>query len=340
MRSRLFLLFSCVLSAVFFCVESSSCYDLFVWIQSSSTQSDWDRFNWNAIKTVGFFGDINHIPGLLDYAHERGAKVVRATSMGDNSQMTNASARTEFIERELQAAIAGGYDGLNFDYEGNNPAYRDGYTDLVVETAAAFHEQIPGSEISADVPVYPNYEFRSYDYLSLAKACDYFFVMQYDAEFWNNVQCLNKPSGPNCSLACSSLEVDTYGVEAYLTLGISPSKLYLGFPWYGLFYEYVAGIPFFTGQISYKAIQDIIASQPGGELRFDEASSTWIFKCKGFCQKDNRATEIWFDDAKSLVPKYALATKYGLKGVGMWEATSASGAVGEEEMWASLCPLS
>lgn len=323
--NKIQLLISTILTFTSLVRGDSSCYKLFVWISSESTKADWDRFDWKIIKTVGFFGNIENIPGLLEYAHERGAKLVKATSMDPNSRMTNSTARAEFISKELEAAISGGYDGINFDYEGNNPIYSHGYTALIVETAAAFHAQLPGSEVSADVPVYPTYEGRSYDYGPIALACDYLFVMQYDAQFWNNVQCASKVSDVNCSLACSSLEVDSYGTEEYLKLGIPPSKLYLGFPWYGLLYEYIAGIPFFTGQIRYKDIKSLMAAQPNGKIIFEEKSSTWIYKCEGFCQPGNRATEIWYDDAKSLQPKYALATKYGLKGVGMWEATHASG---------------
>jgi len=343
----------------------SSCYDTFSWIGSSSNASDWDRFDWKTIKTVGFFGPLKNINGLREYAHTRGAKLVKAVSMSDNHQMTNATARAEFINEVLSDAISNGYDGINFDYEGNNPLLRHAFTALVVEAANAFHDKLPGSEVSIDAPIYPDYEFRSYDYKAIAEACDYIFGMFYDGQFWNNVQCASSSSssqkvkrnggdgggGADCSLACASLSVDIYGVESYLKAGVPANKLYIGLPWYGLMYEYIAGIPFFTGQITYKEIQALMASpdqmreqgqatdKTSSSLTMDEKSNTWVFKCNGFCKPDNRATEIWFDDAQSLAPKYALASKYGLKGVGMWEATHASGAAGESDMWKALCPL-
>jgi hypothetical protein len=54
-------------------------------------------------------------------------------------------------------------------------------------------------------------------------------------------------------------------------------------------------------------------------------SSTNVFDCGGPCSKwsdeiTDHTTSIWFDDAASLAPKYAIASKYGLAGVGMWEA--------------------
>ena len=47
-------------------------------------------------------------------------------------------------------------------------------------------------------------------------------------------------------------------------------------------------------------------------------------------------------DADSLAPKYALASKYGLKGVGMWESTKVvydptAHTPDADAMWGSLC---
>lgn len=111
-----------------------------------------------------------NIKGLKDYAHSRGAKLVKAVSMSDNKQMTIATARTEFINNVLDDAINGGYDGINFDYEGNNPTLRDGFTALVVEAASTFHEKLPGSQVSIDAPIYPDYEFCNYDYKAIAES--------------------------------------------------------------------------------------------------------------------------------------------------------------------------
>lgn len=295
---------------------------------------------WDIIKTVTFFGDINTLGNgeLKDFAHGKGIKLVKGVSM--SGDMNNASARAEWIDAQINDAMAYGYDGVNLDYEGNDPSKRDGFNALAVETANTFHERFPGSEVSIDAPVYPEYEGRSYDYVSIAEACDYMFVMAYDAEFWNNVQCAAE-KGANCSLACSSYQVDEYGIQSYLNLGVAANKLYAGFPWYGLRYEYVAGIPFFTGQIQYKDIIKLMDTHRGGWLSQDETSKTKVFHCVGRCFPDDekdKTTEIWFDDAETLSPKYALVSSYGLKGVGMWEANHAEGVAQEGEMWAAMCP--
>ena len=79
----------------------------------------------------------------------------------------------------------------------------------------------------------------------------------------------------------------------------------------------------------------------------DEKSSTLVFDCGGLCSRwsdaiTDRTDHIWYDSPESLAPKYALASKYGLKGVGMWEATSvmydpSAHTPDADAMWDSLC---
>ena len=106
-----------------------------------------------------------------------------------------------------------------------------------------------------------------------------------------------------------------------------------------------------THQVRYQDIVNAIdkAKQAGkGSVKMDEASSTMIFDCDGRCSQwmpdvmKDGSSQIWYDDPISLGPKYALATKYGLQGVGMWEATKvdydpkAKTGVADA-MWDSLC---
>ena len=68
---------------------------------------------------------------------------------------------------------------MNVDYEGHAPSLTEGFNEVVVEFCDAMHEAIPGSVVSVDVPIYPEYEGRNYDYARLATSCDSLFVMAY-----------------------------------------------------------------------------------------------------------------------------------------------------------------
>lgn len=53
-------------------------YKVFAWItHDDSNPSYYTSFDWTCIGSVGFFGDLETITGLRDYAHERGVKLSR-----------------------------------------------------------------------------------------------------------------------------------------------------------------------------------------------------------------------------------------------------------------------
>ena len=61
--------------------------------------------------------------------------------------LTNATAKTGWISKQLQLVKDYYLDGVNFDYEEailqSQPELRDGYTDLVAKTTAAFKSYDP-----------------------------------------------------------------------------------------------------------------------------------------------------------------------------------------------------
>ena len=354
MLSRL-LLSTLVLSSFFRPSKAAApCpYTSFTWVgHQEDNPYFWKSpsFGWNATSTLAVFGDITDSADRIemrDFAQSLGIRVVAGTSPS-SIDMNNETARQQWVRDTVAYAQAQGLDGMNLDYEGHSPRDTEGYNQVSVELCEAMHVAIPGSAVSVDIPIYPEYEGRNYDYARLAEACDALFIMAYDGEFWDNVQCA--ATSVNCSLACAPLSVAELGVRQYLARGVPAASLYLGLPWYGLKYETVAHVPFFTGQID---LVDVLAAVESagatGTVQLDEESSTWIFDCGGRCSRwsdkiDDRSDTIWFDDATSLAPKYALANKYGLAGVGMWEATKVTydpdaHSREADAMWDALCQL-
>lgn len=332
-------------------LDDASCKS-FTWVADMSDTNPYfwksPSFDWNATATLAVFGSLTDSPDrveMRDYALSLGKKVVGAISPGD-IDMTDTVAREQWITDNIAHAKEQGWTGVNVDYEGNNPKLTKYYNSLVIDLCQQMHQEIPGSEISVDVPIYPEYEERNYDYAALADACDSLFVMAYDGEFWDNVQCA--VTNTHCSNACAPLETIEYGIQQYLALGVKPDSLYLGLPWYGLKYMHVLGVPFQMGQIhSEDVVAAVNKAGSKGKVTFDEKSNTYIFDCGGLCsqwtdQITDRTDTIWFDDPVSLKPKSALATKYNLQGVGMWEATHVtynpdSRTKFADEMWDSLC---
>ena len=205
---------------------SSDCpYTSFTWVaRRADNPYFWKSpdFDWDAISTLAVFGDITANDDTIemrDYAQSLGIKVVAGT-VPSGDVMTNATLRDQWVASTVAYAQAQGLDGMNLDYEGNDPSLREAYNNIVVEVCEAMHEAIPGSSISVDVGMYPAYEGRNYDYVRMASACDSLFIMGYDGQFWDNVQCAAGRSSVNCSQACAPLSSIEYGLQQYLALGI------------------------------------------------------------------------------------------------------------------------
>lgn len=314
--------------------DSTDCpFPVFTWVNHGNDPGEneyfWKSpdFDWNCTATLAVFGDITDTQARIemrDYALSLGKVVVAGTGTGD-IDMNNKEERKIWIQNTIDYAQSQGLTGINMDYEGHKPSLTTGYNDLLEEFCNEMHLQMPGSKVSVDVPIYPEYEGRNYDYSRIAKSCDSLFIMAYDGEFWDNIQCV--VTQVNCSLASAPIDEIEFGIQKYIEIGVPTQQLILGVPWYGLKYDVIAKIPFFFGQIDYKDILDLIEiGSDAITLSFNEISSTWKLDCGGKCSLysnviDDATTFIIYDDPKSLAPKYKLASTYNIGGVGMWEAT-------------------
>ena len=120
----------------------------------TETNETWQHFDWNITTTVAVFG----IPpvGLVTMAHSHGAKVVRGIDYPKN-QLTNATARSEYVANTVSDITSQNLDGVNFDIEGNT-ANRDALTSLVKEMRNAFTNASVGGrayQISFATAIYP-----------------------------------------------------------------------------------------------------------------------------------------------------------------------------------------
>ena len=217
-------------------VESSSCSNTsFTWVANESKENPYfwksPSFNWDATNTLAVFSSVTESADRLemrDYAQGLGIDVVRGVSPG-GIDMTDEDERKKWVQDTIDYVKDQGINGVNVDYEGHDPMKTSYFNSLVIDLCNEMHSSIPGSQISVDVPIYPEYEGRNYDYKGFADACDSLFVMAYDGIFWDNVQCA--VTNVKCSNACASLEIVEYGIQAYLNLGVPSKALNLGLPW-------------------------------------------------------------------------------------------------------------
>ena len=306
---------------------------------SSGGYRGWETWNWTAITHLGFWTAPND--QVRAKAQANGVKLYQDAHLPSPDKWTDSSERSSFAQEKLEQVKSGNLNGVFFDFEGNN--LNSDEKEAYVELAKAVTDSLKTVNASLFVCVggRPDYEFRDYDYKGLSEASDFLFIMGYDMHLWDDYTCVLKKT---CSPAEASIKELKLGVEDYRNQ-VDANKLVLGLPWYGERYDYVLGVPIPQDQMDYVDILTVFDQHRVSKKEFDSDSSTWKIDCKNnACVHDKKGGSIWYDDAKSLAPKYELAKSKGLRGVGIWEIDNlpVPGSNGDphamerEEMWNAL----
>ncbi|XP_026534211.1 di-N-acetylchitobiase [Notechis scutatus] len=326
-------------------ISSQRDFEVFVFDVGGKT---WKFYDWTQITTVATFGD--HDPELICYAHSKRSRVVLKGNISVK-KILKPAVRIAWIKQNIGLAKKQYMDGINIDIEQTvkkSSAEYYALTALVKETTEVFHKEIPGSQVTFDVPWSPEcIDGRCYNYTGIADSCDFLFVMSYDEQspLWSN--CI---AGANAPYKQTLL-----GYYQYIRMGINPKKLVMGVPWFG--YDYICSnlhkdhVCFLAKKVFPGALcNNVIRQTPYRIIMTLEKTSTsgilWDEEQKApFLEyKDSNGAfhQLWFDNAKSISLKAAYAKERGLRGIGMWNANcldySASIAAQQqrEAMWKAL----
>jgi len=293
-----------------------------------SNLTNWD---WGLLTSVALFWNISLLPDVVCTAHANNARVIYVIHPTLEDLNTSES-RSQAINAAVDHVQTWFMDGVNVDFElevNESSAYVDKLTTFVNDLRTAVKKVNPYGHVTADVAWSPNHiDGRWYNYTALASVSDFLFIMSYAlrSQVWN---------GP-CVAGANDAFVDMMaGVEAYLQLGIPKEKLVLGLPWYGRDYPCVhptnltvcpiihvlwrgcncttaGGACTDVGiQRVYQQIRN--GSTVTGEL-WDDATGSAFYDYL----VDGVLHQVWFDNVKSLLPKYLFAKSQGLHGIGFW----------------------
>jgi len=288
-------------------------------------------------------------------AHRHGVRVVFG-AFYSVQQLSNATARQEWIQKQLTLVQQTFTDGVNVDFEDPIEAASGDIaflTLLMAELSKAFHS-LPGSQVTFDVAWSPDcIDVRCYNYSGIAEYVDFLFVMAYDME--------SQIFPPRLCIATSNSPYSRVekGVDGFLQLGIPPQKLFLGVPWYGYDYECqntsdpqvqtcaIKAVPFRGApcsdaagmEVNFAQIMDMLANNSTTGRLWDPVSRSPYMNYRH--STTSLIHQVWFDDPESLRAKYELATGLGLRGVGMWHVNaldygSSRAKQQSAEMWAAL----
>lgn len=271
-------------------------------------------------------------PELVCKAHSHGVRMIRGAP-GDIPLNGTKTERQAWIQALVEDIQKRHLDGVTFDFE--SPLTFDdvrvkNYVNIVKETTAALHSAVPGSQTSVCVAWSPDdIDGRAYDVVGLADASDLLYVMSYDTRSQIFDRCIASANSPASRAR--------YGLQRYVDLGISPSKLILGTPWYGYNYpcqeslETIEASTYCTidlvpfrgvncsdaagSEYPMSTVEDIRANDPtASKLMRDESTETPFFHYVE--NKTGVVHQIWYDDAVSSKTKYDVALTMGVRGVG------------------------
>jgi len=165
--------------------------------------------------------------------------------------------------------------------------------------------------------------------VGIADAVDLMFVMSYDLRSQIYDRCIASANSPAYQVLL--------GVQQFLDLGIAPSKLVVGLPWYGYDYpcllnasridsEYcpITSVPFRGApcsdaagtEVSYGSIMPMLGgTSVVGNRRWDNNTMSPYFN---YLASDGIVHQMWYDDPESLVFKLKSVAALGIGGVGVW----------------------
>ena len=217
--------------------------------------------------------------------------------------LADPSARQTLITQVKQAAQAGGYQGIDLDFENLYPADAPAYARFVEEVRSG---AAPLPVLVALAPKTSEAEASAFaqghDYHLLGQAADYVLLMAYD---WGN------PASPPMAVAPLN---QVRRVVQYALEHIPAEKIYLGIPNYG--YDWT--LPFQEGRAARSLSNEeavVLAADRYAAIRFDQTAQSPWFR---YFDPQGLEHEVWFEDPRSVRAKIELALEQNLHGVGYW----------------------
>jgi len=306
----------------------------------------WENYVYDILSHVAWFGlNMNNsgaiindhgwpVNGLVNLAHSHGVKVIVTVTNFDNAGigtlLGNASYRQNAIDNLISEVIQGNADGVNIDFEFVPSSATSNFNTFIYDLTEAFHDQIPGSEVSIAMPSVD--WSNAYDYNYLSDNCDGLMIMAY-GYYWSG----SDHAGPNSPLnsGLSSWYI-TRTINDYLTkTGNDGSQLILGLPWYGRDWQVTStamNAPVADNTSSPSIIYPLAETnaQSYGKQYHTGVATAW------YNYNNGNQHQVWYDDSTSLATKYQYAVDSDIKGIGIW-ALGYDG--GRPEIWGGLSDI-
>lgn len=242
------------------------------------------------------------------------ANLLTLTNLREQGGFSSDVAHAVFTDGDIQSRLlsqleqileAGGYRGVNLDFEYVYPFDRDSYNQFLQRLTDRLHG-LGYLVVSALAPKLSDSQqgllYAAHDYAFHGKTVDYVVLMTYE---WGYTY------GP--AMAVSPLHM-VKRVLDYAVSVMPAGKILMGVPNYG--YDWT--LPFVQGSAArvLSNVQAIsLAARQRVAIQYDLQAQSPFFR---YQDDSGRQHEVWFEDARSLQAKYRLVKEYGLAGVSFW----------------------
>ena len=236
------------------------------------------------------------------------------TTLGEDGQFSGERAqqllrdpvaRGALIENLAQTIAAQGFAGVDIDFEYIPSEDAAAYADFV----RAVRARLEPSGLTVMVALAPKTSadqpgllYESHDYAALGAAANDVLLMTYE---WGYAL-----SEPMAVAPINKVEQ----VVRFAVSQIRPEKIFMGIPNYG--YDWT--LPYIKGQSRARSLGNVQAVeqavQVGAPIRFDAEAQSPHYNY----WRERAEHEVWFEDARSIQAKLAIAGEYRLRGVSVW----------------------
>jgi spore germination protein YaaH len=298
-------------------------YDWSLLTDLSYFDYDVDANTGNATSTNGW--TTAHV---VDSAQSHGVRVNLAVCLFSNHAtfLQNPTAVQTLITNLITLVQNRNANGVNIDFEGVPSGQKTNFTNFMISLCNQFHTQIPGSQISIDLPAVEWSD--TYDVVAMSSYVDLFIIMGYDY-YWSGSSQAG-PTDPLYNLTTGYNHCLTKSVNYYLNKGVPNNKLILGLPYYGREWPTVSNtVPSSVSASGVSKTYKLVRDNFSGNYTNKLWNNTTFTPYYAF-QTGSQWNQCFVDDDFSMGKRFELVNQRAIGGIGIWALGYDDGYV---ELW-------
>lgn len=283
---------------------SDLCY--FDYSISSSTGNNTNgSFAWNTASVV-------------TVAKANGTKIHICATMfsGHSTFWASTAAQNTFINNIISLLNTRQGNGVNIDFEGMGASDKAPFTAFITNLNNALNTANPNYQLS--ICLYAVDWSGVFDMAALNSQVNFFTIMGYDYYYGGSAQA--GPEAPLYNFQTTYNYTLAKSITYYVKQGATPSKLFLGLPYYGREWETVSNTAPSNTTGGFNSSRTLLYVN-NNAATYSAANKNWEANSYSpYYTYTISATwrQCWIDDIYSMGRKYDLVNERGLGGIGIW----------------------